>query len=779
MPILDADAVRAAPIRIDGRAKVTGSGMYTADFSDETLKPFLHKGEAAKPILFAATVGATIAKGRVLSIDSSAAEAVSGVRMVLTHENAPRLKKINSLLMSEQSKFVPLQNGTVLYSGQPIALVVAESQEIANQGAEIVQVQYLAEPALIDFEAHRDEARPVKKVGANAKATEERGKPEEALRLASVRMDSTYTMSPAHHNAMEPGATLAHWHPEDGEVNRITVITSTQFVYGDAVALAEAFDIGHKDKILRIVSQVAVGKQYESRVRVVAPLVGGGFGSKGGANHTILAAMAARLTGHPVKLTLTRQDTFSQMPYRGGLDMRVRLGADEEGRLQALVQNATVQSGVTASFLEPTGEITSHLYATPNLLIDHRALFLNTNSPGWMRAPGVTPGQFAVESAMDELADALKMDPLELRVRNYAEVDPASGKEWSSNSLKECYRVAAERFGWHRRQHRSTECEGNERIGYGMAAAAYRTNHFPATARLSFLQDGSVTAETAAHEIGQGAITTLSQVVAETLGLPLDRVHLAIGDTDLPFGAFSAGSSTSLSVGSALQDAVENLRMELARIARLDEASPLHRCALRDIQFVGGVLQHRQESGRREDASELLRRNSRNKVEARGVAGRLFGRSKYARCAFGAQFTRVAVDESTGRVRVTHMTSAFAGGRILNAKTARSQLLGGMVWGIGHALLEQSVRERHTGAWLNSNLAEAHVPVNADVPELEAILVEEDDSRGSPLGAKGIGEIGVVGVAAAIANAIYNATGRRIRQLPITPDLLLPLLSGK
>ena len=374
---------------------------------------------------------------------------------------------------------------------------------------------------------------------------------------------------------------------------------------------------------------------------------------------------------------------------------------------------------------------------------------------------------------MDELADRLGLDPLELRLRNYAETDPATGKEWSSKSLRECYAVAAERFHWSRRQSRSQEREGTERIGYGMATAAYPTNQFPATARVTLLADGTVLAESATQEIGQGAITSLTQVVAAELDLPLERVRLQIGDTALPFGAFSAGSSTSLSVGSALREAAAKLGWELARIARVDRESPLYGCALKSIAFRAGRQQHVVESGRTQAATQLMQRHGLPRVAARSAAGRLFGRSRYGRASFGAQFARVAVDSCTGRVRVTQMVSAFAAGRILNAKTARSQLLGGMVWGIGHALIEQSVRDLRSGGWLNANLAEAHVPVNADVPHLEAILVEEDDSRGSALGAKGIGEIGIVGVAPAIANAVFNATGKRLRRLPITPDMLL------
>ncbi len=781
MSMLSSEDVRTAPVRIDGRAKVTGSGMYTGDFTDASLRPYLHAGETAKPMLYAVTVPAGIPSGAIVAMDVAAALALPGVTMVMTHENAPRLKKFKSMVSSEQTKFLPLQNAEVLYSGQPVAVVVAKSFEAATQGADLVRVSYAASPAVMEFAPRNglnprgDTGEPVKKVGADDKATVTWGDAAQAYKLASVRTDATYTLEAAHHNAIEPGATLAYWHAEDGEVNRVTVLTTTQFVYGEAMGLAEAFEMGHKDKILRIVAQVVAGVEYEGRVRVVAPLIGGAFGSKNGMNHMPLAVMAAKITGHPVKLVLSRQQVFSQMSYRGAIQTRVKLGADALGHLQSVQQQSVLQSSRTASFFEPTGELTPHLYAVPNLEIQHRAIYLNANSPGWMRAPGAAPGQFAVECSMDDLAHELKMDPLEFRLRNHAETDPESGKAWSSKSLRECYRVAADRFGWERRREMGgdTEREGTERIGYGMATAAYPTHQFPSVARVTFLADGTVLAQSATQEIGQGVITSLSQVTAEALGLPLARVRLEIGDTSLPFGVFTGGSATSLSVGSALQAAAEKLRLELARKARVDKASPLYGCDLKDIVFTGGVLRHRVESARTEDAVELLRRHGLERVEAKAAAGRTFGRSKFARHAFGAQFARVAVCEVTGRIRVTQMTSAFAAGKILNARTARSQLLGGMVWGIGHALMEETIRDRHTGAWVNSNLGEAHVPVNADIPELEAILVEEDDSRGSELGVKGLGEIGIVGVAAAIGNAVFNATGRRIRRLPMTADLLL------
>ena len=767
------DDPATAPVRIDGRAKVTGTGFYTADLL--RFDQYLHPGEEPLPILHAAVVPASIAHGRVLHLDLSAAERLPGVRLIMTPANAPRLAAVNSLLMSEQTKYLPLQDSQVRYHGQPIALVIAESFEIAQDAAWLVKATYSPQPALVDFENNLDKAEPVKKIGAGSKATVERGNPLAAYADAPVTVDASYSLMPAHHNAMEPGASVAHWHVEDGLPNRLTIVSSTQFVYGDAIAMGEAFELGRKDRMPRILTQVLVGKEMDAKVRVVAPLIGGGFGSKGGNNYTMMAAMAARLAGQPVKIVLSRPNTFSQMPYRGGLSIRLRLGATADGKLTSLLQDSILQSSETASFLEPTSEVTPHLYAVENLCVDHKAVRLNANSPGWMRAPGVAPGQFVLETAMDELAQHTGIDPIDLRLRNYADSDPETGKAWSSKALRECYAAGAEHFGWHRRRPRSTEREGPERIGYGMATAAYPTNHFPATARLTLHADGTVLVETATQEIGQGALTSLSQVVADALQLPLASVRIAIGDTTLPFGAFSAGSSTSLSVGSALLEATHALTQRLARMARVDERSPLHRCSLKDIVFQGGTLRHRVESARQEPATAVMARAGLSSLDVKGISGRLFGRSSYARMAFGAQFARVAVNEFTGSVRVTHMTGAFAGGRILNARTARSQLMGGMVWGIGHALMEESLRDRRSGGWVNANLAEAHVPTNADTPEIEIVMVPEDDSLGSELGAKGLGELGITGAAAAIANAIANATGRRMRHLPITAEQVLGL----
>jgi len=725
----DNPTLAGAPVRLEGRAKVTGSARYTGDFADNTLSAYLHPGETPKKMLYAAAVQSTIPAGRVLAIHTETAEKIAGMHAILTHTNAPRLKKARSLMQSELAKYLPLQNDKIHYHGQPIALVIAESSEAAHHAVTLIHATYAESPAHIDFVANLHKAQPEKKVGAGAAGHKERGNPEREFKKSGVQIDQIYTTDPTHHHAMEPGATLAHWHaPSKTESIELTCISATQFVYGDAILLGEAFDLGMRDGMLRLGLQISLGAEMSSKVRVAAPLIGGGFGSKGNNSHLLLAAMAAKHTGHPVKLVLTRPQTFSMMSYRGGVRQHIRLGADSTGRISALMQEGILQSANTGTFVEPIGEMTSHLYDIPNTLIDHQSVRLDVNATGWMRAPGIAPGQFAVESALDELAVKLSIDPVELRLINYAEKDPDTGKEWSSKKLRECYIAGASAIGWHKRNVETRE--GEEAIGYGMATAVYPTNHFPSTARLTLNTDGTVLVQASAQEIGQSTITTLGIIAAEALNLPLAQVRVEVGDTTLPMAFMAGGSSTSLSVGAAILDAAKKLRKKMTQ-------------------------------------------TQKRPLSVKGIAGRTFGRSKYGRVAFGAQFARVAVNQQTGKIRVTHMAGAFAAGRILNPRTARSQFLGGMVMGLGQALMEQTSLDLTHGAWVNANLGEAHVPTNADIPEITIQMIEEDDSRGSDLGAKGIGEIGITGVAAAIANAVYNATGKRIRSIPITLDKVL------
>ncbi len=740
--------------RIEGHAKVTGAAHYTGDLIPSML--------GTDRLLHAAIVTSTCAAGSIANIDTTDAQAASGVHSVLTHTNAPRLKKVKTLVGSELDFFLPLQDNRLRYYGQPVALVVADTLLQARHAASLVEVDYASTAAALAFDDAR--AIDVKKIAAGDPAKVVRGKPDEAFEQAAVQLDLSYTTASAHHNAMEPGASIASW----DEQGRLTVWTATQFVFGDAMTLGEAFDLGPFEGKPRLATQLAAGINLNSKIRVIAPLIGGAFGSKATGGGLLLAAMAAKLCQAPVKVVLTREQTYALMPYRSAIHQRVRLGADREGCLSVILHDAIIQNSHCAAFVEPAGEITPHLYASPHLQTTHKIVRLDVNSPGWMRAPGPAPGLFALECAMDELAERVRLDPVELRLRNYAHVDPATGHKWSSKSLKQCYRAAAERIGWADRNPEpcSTQEDG-QLIGYGMASAMYRTVQFPAVARLTLLPDGSLQVESAAHEIGQGALTAFTKIAAESLGVCPEKVNFQYGDTRLPFAFITAGSSTTLSVGSAIKEAGDRLRRDLILRAITDPSSPLYGFRSREVVVEGGRLFVRSEPLARESLQALLARHPKRTFRAKAITGRLFGKSRYGRAAFGAQFVKVAVDSATGQVRVRELVGAFAGGRIINQTTARSQLLGGMVWGIGHALFEETKIDQHTGSWVNSDLAEALVPTNSDVPSIDAILIEEDDSRGSALGAKGIGEIGIVGVAAAIANAVYHATGQRFRDLPL------------
>lgn len=744
--------------RVDARLKVTGEARYTADLELPTTD--------GRPMLHAVVVQSNIASGSLIAIDTGAALAVPGVHEVMTWQNAPRLKRVKTLMSTELDRLVPLQKPVICYKGQAIAVVIADTLLSAQHAASLVlpKVERESETPRLSFEGGIPNAPEAKKVGAGEHGTVNRGRPEAALVQAQLQLDRTYQTAVTHHNALEPGCATAAW-DQDG---RLTVHSATQFTYGDATTLANAFGLGVREGKLRLGMHIAAGLEIGSKVRVISQFVGGGFGSKGENQHLILAAMAAKMVGSPVKLVLTREQTYTLMPYRSGSRQRIRLGSDRDGRLKAILQDSVIQNSNVGTFVEPTGEMTPHLYSCPNIRTVHRIVPLNFNAPSWMRAPGVAPGLFALECAMDELAEVAGIDPIEMRLRNYSEVDPATGHEWSSKSLRECYRAGAEGIDWSNRERRPGIIRhGDFLVGFGMATAAYRTMQFPASARIVLHRDGSAVVQSAFQEIGQGAITALTQIAAESLALPVSKVTLEWGDTRLPFAPLTAASSTTLSVGSAIQAAAEKLKRQLAVLAVVDKRSPLYNTKSGLLSAASGQLQSRKAPHRAESYGAILSRRGMTSLGVKAVTGRLFGKSRFGRAAFGAQFAKVRVHTQTGEVHVERLVGAFSAGRIVNPKLAASQLRGAMIWGMGQALMEESLPDERIGGWANGNLAEALVPTNSDVPVIDPILIDEDDSRGAALGVKGVGEIGITGVAAAIANAVYNATGHRFSELPI------------
>jgi len=703
-----------APVeRVDGRLKVTGAAKYSAEI-------------ALPNLAYGVIVLSSVASGRIAAIDDAAVRRMPGVLDVMTPSNAPRVKT------SGQDVGYPvlrvLQDDLVHYDRQPVAVVIADTFERATDAAAALRVRYAAATPATKLAA----VQAYKPAVVHGKDADMRkGDAEGALASAAVKVDHVYTTPVEHHNPMEPHATVAQW-----EDDKLTVYDASQGVVGARRKLAAVFGVP------------------PANVRVVSRFIGGGFGSKGSSwPHVTLAAMAAKLTNRPVKVVLARPQMFGSIGYRPHTVQRVALGAGSDGKLVGAIHQTTAQTSTFDEFVEPSGLISTVLYAPPNLLVTHRLGRLNAATPTYMRAPGESSGSFALESAMDELAYALGLDPVELRVRNDTDRD-AEGLPFSSRALVQCLRAGADRIGWNRRSPAPRSMrDGRTLVGMGVAAATYPMNRSAASAVVQLRADGSVLAQSAGVDIGTGAYTVFSQVVAETLGIPVQRVRMELGDTLYPNAPNAGGSALTASAGSALKLAALDVR---AKLAALDGTDPV---SLKDAS--GDAL------------VAILRKHGADAIVGRADAKPGDEKKSYAMHSFGAQFAEVHVDPDLGTVRVAKFVNAFGAGRILNERTAKSQYLGGAVWGIGMALHEHTRYDERSGRIMNANLAEYLVPVNADIPAVESIIVPEDDPHVNELGVKGIGEIGIVGAAAAVANAVYHATGKRVRDLPITPDKLL------
>jgi xanthine dehydrogenase YagR molybdenum-binding subunit len=727
--------------RVDGRLKVTGGARYAVEFPVER-------------IAYAALVGSTIANGRIKIIDTSEAQRVPGVLHIMTHENAPKLKPVatNPAEGDAAGKRVPLQSPTVYYSGQYIAMVVAETLEQARRASELVRVTYDEQPPATDIERERANAKPPKGKVAGKPADSTRGNPDAGLSAAAVKVDEIYRTPTEHHNPMEPHATTAVW---DGD--KLTVYDATQYTYGVRHAMAVTFGIP------------------EENVRVICKFTGGGFGCKGTVwAHVALAAAAARQVKRPVRLATTRQQMFANMGHRAETEQRVALGAARDGKLTAIIHEGLSHTSVYDEYVEPFSKATHMMYACDNFRASQRLVQLNVGTPTYMRAPGETPGMFALESALDELAYKLNIDPVQLRILNHADTDPDTKLPWSTKLLKESYKTGAERFGWARRTPQPASMrDGRYLIGMGMATAVYPVNHFPASARVVIKQDGTGIAESSTHDLGTGAYTVLTQIAAETLGLPVERVRVEIGDTNLPKAFVSGGSSTTMAVGSAIQGAGRAAITKLKELTREDKRSPLYGATAEQVVVKDGRLSLADNPAKGETYKEILTRAGMTEIEGNFDMQFNDKQKTHSSHSFGAHFAEVRVDPDFGEVRVKRFAGVFDIGRVMNMKLAESQMRGGVVMGIGMALMEETVLDKNLGRIVNRDLGEYHVPVNADVPPIDVVLLDSFDEYASPIGAKGAGEIGIVGAAAAIANAVYHATGVRVRDLPITPDKLM------
>jgi xanthine dehydrogenase YagR molybdenum-binding subunit len=730
--------------RVDGPAKVCGLAPYAADF-------------AAGRLAHATLVLSSIARGRVRGIDDAAARREPGVLAVITPANAPRLPDGGRAAVNPPAgrTLALLQDDQVHYDRQPIAVVVAETLESSRQAARLLVIDYEAATPDIDFERHRAEAREPTDSMQGQPPDSERGDVEGGWRSATHRIEAVYTTPIQHHNPIEMHATLAEWHG-DG----LTLHDSTQYVTGVKNAVAKTLGID------------------PATVRVVSPYVGGAFGSKGSTwSHVVLAAMAAREVGRPVRLALERPQMFGPVGNRPQTRQALRIASDAEGKLSATEHLSQSETAKIEDWTEPSAVQTRMLYACANGRTSHRIVGLDIAVPTFQRAPGEATGSFALESAMDELAEAAGVDPLAFRLRNHAETDEDKQLAFSSKSLRECYRQGAQAFGWDRRDPRPGSMrDGDELIGWGMATATYPARRSAAAARARWQADGCVRVQVATHDLGTGTYTVLTQVAADALGVPVERVRLELGDSSLPQAPVSGGSQTVASVSPAVQAACEAARAELVELAVSDPDSPLYQQPHERVVVREARLQSLDDDAaarRSEPVESLLKRHAGQTVEAQVQAQPGADFEQYSKHSFGAVFVEVRVDPELGTMRVPRIVGAYGVGRLLNAKTANSQLMGGIVWGVSMALHEASERDPRYGRIVNANLAEYHVPVNADIGDVRVIVVPEHDPHVNPLGAKGIGEIGITGVAAAIANAIHHATGRRVRRLPIRLDDLL------
>jgi xanthine dehydrogenase YagR molybdenum-binding subunit len=730
--------------RVDGYEKVTGGARYS--------------GEIVLPgLTHAALVGATIASGRVTAIDTGDALAAGGVLGVLTHENLPKVAGEPHLLPSlvggpaPGQSFFPMQDEVVHYAGQPVALVVADSHERAQYAASLVAVSYERTPSVTTIDEGRDIAVEAEMLfGGLMPARNERGAVERGLAEADVRVDAEYRMAANHHNPIEAPTTTAVW-----DDDRVTIYDSTMGVRASQLTVAHLLGIPL------------------SKIRVIGHFVGGSFGMKAMVwPHVTLAAMAAQHVRRPVRLALTRPQMFTSNGQREEQEQRLTLGATRDGRLTAIRHEKLSITSPFDDWAEPATGVSSQLYACENFEGFHRLIHGNTMTPTFTRGPGESVGSFVLESAMDELAHELGMDPVELRVQDHAKVDP-HGNPWSSDGLEECLRRGAERFGWEDRDPTPrSRRDGDWLIGHGMAAAGYPVPLFmPAQrARARIYADGSAVVETGTPEFGTGVRTVMTQVGADALGLPLEAVSASAGDSDLPNTSSAVGSAGATMVSAAVHAAGMALRDQLVAMAVADDKSPLHGADPDAVQVEDGRMTLNDEA---DTYADLLGRNRMTYAEAPGVWQPPPLDTPHGLLTFGAQFAEVAVDPELGLVRVRRMLGAFAPGRVLNPKLARSQLIGGMLWGLGQALLEGNQMDARHGRWGAASLGEYLVPVNADAPDVTVELIEVEDEGINPLGVKGVGEIGQVGVAAAIANAVFNATGRRIRALPLAAELVM------
>lgn len=731
-------AAKQLATRYDARSKVTGQAKYAAEF-----KPL------AEPA-FAYMVLSTIPSGSITAIDQAVAEKAAGVLAVITPFNAPKLPAPSPQPPARRHITV-LQGTEVFYNGQPIAVVVARSLPEAMHAASLLRVSYKETRPLLNFRGRLNEARPPKSPGREP-ATQTRGDLNAAMAKSEVTVEEVFSTPYEHHNPMEPHATLAWW-----EGNKLNVYDSTQSITGDRSTIA-----------------LTLGIPLDN-VRVQCPFTGGGFGSKGSTwSHVILAAIAAKVVQKPVKLAVERPQMFGPVGGRPATVQHIKLGATRDGKLTGVQHNVIVHTSVMEDFVEPSANQTRMLYDSEACETSHKLVDMNLGVATFQRAPGEATGTAALETAMDELAIRLNMDPVELRLANYAEKDPGSDKPWSSKHLRECYTQAAERFGWSKRSPKPGGTrEGSKLIGWGMATATYPANRSAAQAVVRVLPNGRAFVGCGSQDLGTGTYTIMAQTAADTLGIDPTLVEAKLGDSTMPKAPVSGGSQSAASICPAIKDAATQALLKLAQMAINDSRSPLHGASAADIAAKDGKLFLKSEADKAETFSAILTRNGGSPVEGAGSAEPSEGQTAMSCHSFGAVFAEVAVDADTCMVEVRRIVATYDVGTLINKTTGLNQLMGGIVWGVSLALHEESHLDSRYGRFLNANLAEYHVPVNADIGSIDVTVIDIPDTKFNPLGARGIGEIGITGAAAAVGNAIFHATGKRVREFPITLDKIM------
>jgi xanthine dehydrogenase YagR molybdenum-binding subunit len=730
---------------VDGRDKVTGQARYAAEYPAEGL-------------LYGVVVSGTIPRGRIKAIRADAALAVAGVVEVITHLNRPRIRSFDifykDMTAPGGSPFRPLYDDKIAYSGQPVALVVAETFEAARYAARLVEVDYEVEPHATSLVEDRERSyKPSRMKAGFTPPPDPKGHADEVWEKAAIKVEGEYYSGVEHHNPMELFASTVI-RDADGH---LTIYDKTQSSQNSRWYVSHVFGLA-KDK-----------------VTVRNPYVGGAFGSGLRPQYQLpLAVMAALKLERSVRVVLTRQQMFT-FGHRPETLQRVRLAAEADGTLTSIIHEAVAETSRMEDYVEVVVNWSGELYACEHVRLGYHLVDLDHASPMDMRAPGAAHGVYALEVAMDELSYALKMDPLALRLKNYADMDPSRGLPYSTKELRACYQQGAERFGWDKRPlEPGTMREGRELIGWGMATGMWDAMQMFARASAVLHADGSLVVSSAATDIGTGTYTAMSIIAADAMGLPLEKVCFQLGDSTLPVAPIEGGSSHVATVGSAVQGVCEKLQKKLFKLAKKLPSSPLAKARFDDIEFSGGALRVSSQPGVAVPITEILAGSGEQRLEEKYLMlPNMLKQMKYQRSTHSAVFCEVRVDPEFGTVRVTRVVSAIAAGRIINAKTAQSQIIGGVVWGIGQALHEETHCDHRFGRFMNHNLGEYHVSVNADIHDIDVIFVQEDDRIVSRIGAKGVGEIGLVGVAAAVSNAIYHATGKRVRSTPITPDKLM------